>query len=276
MLKKVFLCVSIFYSLCVFSHGDLEERILAVTEEIKTSPDSPYLYFKRGKLYFQHQEFKKSLKDFNQSKLLGYNCSEQDLLFARNYFRLNNFEKTLFHTNYILDTDKKNVRALKLKAKTLMNLDRFQESALTFELVVDYADESFPENYIDASLSWEALNTSHGLNRASKIIETGIEKLGNLISLFDRLIDISVDQKDYKKAIEIQFKMLNIVSRKERAYYKLTELYLIDNNPNMAIETVNLAKEHFYRLPLRIQNTSFMKKLLADILSKEILLKPTK
>ena len=52
------------------AHGDLHKRILNVTEEIQKNPDSANLYFKRGKLYYQHNNYINSLKDFKYSK--GY------------------------------------------------------------------------------------------------------------------------------------------------------------------------------------------------------------
>ena len=89
MLKKLLLIFFLFASnIAVHAHGDLHERILKVTEEIKKNSDSAFLYFKRGKLFYQHNDFKRSLKDLKRSDKLGYENNEQYFLFAKNYFKL--------------------------------------------------------------------------------------------------------------------------------------------------------------------------------------------
>jgi hypothetical protein len=56
----------------------------------------------------------------------------------------------------------------------------------------------------------------------------------------------------------------------------MAELYELNDNLEKASESIALAKEHFYKLPTRIQNTSFMKELLEAITLKEINLQPNK
>lgn len=256
----------------VFAHGDLDERILLTTNEIKKDPDSAFLYFKRGKLFFQHNEYKKSLKDLKKSKSLHFEDGEQTLLFARNYFRLEKYKKTLHYADEILEKDAKNVLAIKIKAQALLKLRKYEKSALAFEDVINFTNKTFPENYIDASESWDELNTDYGNEKAMAIVEKGIGQLGELISLYDRLIELSLKQKNYKRAVDYQLHVLTLFPRKERAYYKLCELYILDENYEKASESLKLAKQHFDKLPLRIQNTSFMKELLEGIQSKENLL----
>ena len=265
--------LSFFCDGYVFAHGDLHKRILKVTDQIKASPDSAYLYFKRGKLYYQHESYKKSIKDLISSNRLGYNSSEQKLLFAKSYFKLEEYENSLAYSENILSADPENVSALKIKAETYLELKNFYESAETFEKVIKYATQTFPQNYIDASIAWELLKDDNGEKRAVSIIQKGIENLGQIISLYNRLIELSIKHKDYDFAITTQLKVLNFTARKEAIYYKLSELYVLNNNNNKALENLTHAKEQFYNLPLRLQNTPFMKELINNIKIKEILLK---
>ena len=271
-MKKIllifFLCNCVFIQHS-FAHGDLEERILEVTQEIKIAPDSAYLFVKRGKLYYQHEEYKKSVIELEKSKDLGFNTIEQKLLFAKTYFKSEEYKTTLFYSENILSKDSENVHAHKIKAQTLLKLEKFYESAESFEAVINYATQSFPQNYIDASIAWELLNNDKGNLRANSIIEKGIENLGHLISLYNRLIDLLIKQKSYDVAITKQYRVISLSPRKESAYYKLSELYILNNNPKKALENLNLAKEHYNNLPVRLQQTSFMKELIDNIISKE-------
>jgi tetratricopeptide (TPR) repeat protein len=275
MKKKLlifFLCNFIFIGYS-FAHGDLDERILKVTKEIKVAPDSAYLYLKRGKLYFQHEAFNNSIADLNTSKTLGYRTTEQTLLFAKSYFGLKTYEKAMTYCNEILSDDPKNVRAIKLIAQTHFEQGNFTRSAYTFEDLINYTNQSFPKNYVDASQAWESLNTKEGFKRATAIINNGIDKLGPLISLYSRLKDLAVKQKHYDSAIETQHQIIKLSPRKETAYYNLSELFLLNNSKEEALESLNLAKTHFNNLPTRLQNTSFMKELIENIKSKESQLK---
>jgi tetratricopeptide (TPR) repeat protein len=271
MKKKLlifFLCNFIFIGYS-FAHGDLHERIVEVTKEIKVAPDSIYLYLKRGKLYYQHESYQKSINDLNTSKNLGYNSVEQKLLFAKAYFKLEDYKTSLSYSDNILFVDPENVHAHKIKAQTLLKLGKFYDSAESFEAVINYATQSFPQNYIDASMAWELLQNDEGNVRANSIIEKGIENLGDLISLYNRLIDLSIKQENYDFAIAKQYRVISLSPRKETAYYKLSELYLLNENPKKALENLNLAKEHYNNLPVRLQSTSFMKELIDNIKSKE-------
>jgi tetratricopeptide (TPR) repeat protein len=259
-----------------FAHGDLDERISQVSEEITKTPDSAYLYFKRGKLLFQHQEYIKSNKDLENAQVLGFINAEQTLLLAKNYYRLGDYHKSLIFIEDVLSEDKSKVLAIKLKAQAYMKLGDFQISAETFEKVIAYSVETFPENYIDASIAWESLNTDSSTNKAIAILKKGIDALGQVISLYDKLIELSIRQKKYQLAIETQLYVLDFIPRKERAYLKLSELYLLNENKSKALENLIMAKQHFYKLPVRIQNTSFMKELLTAIKTKEFLLQPNK
>lgn len=273
---KRFLIFNIFFSflfctIC-FAHGDLDERIAKATKELKKTPDSAYLYFKRGKLFYQHEEFQKSIEDLKEAEKLKFYSQEQTLLFAKNYFELEDYYSTISFLDKILHTDSQNVLCIKLKAQTYLKLNKFYEAALHFEKVIEYSSQSFPENYIDTSVAWESLNTNEGYQNAIQIIDEGIFKLGELTILLDRQIQIAVTQKNYDVAIKTQQRIIELSNRKESAYFKLSELYNLKRDSSLALESLNLAKEHFNKLPLRIQNTSSMKDLLKNINASENLL----
>lgn len=151
-----------FFALClfcfvttsnVFAHGDLHERIQKVTKQIKKHPDSAFLYVKRGKLYLQHESYKKSIDDLRKSKNLGYISIEQNLLFVKTYLQLEHYDKALNHTDVILQLSPQNVRAYKLKGDIYFRLKEFEESAKCFQEVINNAAQVLPENYIDTALA---------------------------------------------------------------------------------------------------------------------------
>jgi tetratricopeptide (TPR) repeat protein len=173
-LQIIFLLFNLVFINQIFSHGDIHDRIIEVTKEIKVSPDSAYLFFKRGKLYFQHEDYSKSIKDLYKSEALGYRSIEQKLLFAKAYNGLDELDKAISFCDLILVDDARNVRALQVKAQSLVKQGKFYFAALQFEKVIEFSNEIFPENFIDASKAWELLNSDDGYKQATLIIIKGI------------------------------------------------------------------------------------------------------
>ncbi len=280
MLKKFDLIRTSFIILAIFfcgfiatAHGDLHERILNVTEEIKAEPDSAFLYFKRGKLFHQHNNFTNSIRDLKSSRKLGYKSNEQNFLFAKNYYGINRFRSSKKFIDKILNLQPYNVNALKLLGKIYFSKKKFEKSALTFEKVIVHSSETFPENYLDASKAWYALRIENGIERAQSLLRDGIEELGNNIVLYNKLISYNVDLGDYSSAIKLQKKVIDFSHRKERSYLKLANLQILQKNYFEAVKSIEIAKECYNSLPYRIKGTKFMKDFYSELELKEAMLK---
>jgi len=220
-------------------------------------------------LYFQHEDFNRSISDLKTSKRLGYYSNVQHLLFAKAYAKLDNHSNALNYVDIVLKAEQNSVIAIRLKANILYKQHKYKGAALAFERVLQLSKETFPENYIEASLAWEMLSTEEGDNNAVAIIQKGIEELGNIISLYYRLIELSIHKKDYEAAIKVQNKIIEFSPRKETAYYKLVGLQLCNDKKAEALESLTAAKAHFSKLPARIQSTSFMREFMKNINTKE-------
>lgn len=274
ILKNILLFCFLIFSYLAKSetlfHGDIHERILKVTEEIKISPDSAFLFVKRGKLFFQHEEYKKCIDDLNTSLTLGYKSTEQTLQFAKSYNRLQKFTLSNTYIETVLSQNSSHVRAIRLKAKNYFSSGKYQEAGFAFEDVIKYSTKTFPENYIEASMAWELDHNKESDKYAEKVITKGIEKLGNVFSLFHRLRELAINREDYDKAIYVQKQIIDFMPRKEFAYFKLSELHVQNNDKERAIKCLDNSKKEIKKLPQRIQNSTFIKGLLKKIKSKEV------
>lgn len=250
-------------------HGDLHERILKISKEIKKNPDSANLYFKRSKLYFQHEDYKKSLKDLIKSSSLGFNTIEQQLHFSRTYLKLKDYKVSIEYAQKILEKKANHVMAIKLIAENLYQLGDFEAAAMAYEEVINYSKDKLPENYVDTSVAWESLSNRKGYLNAEKIIKKGIKDLGNIISLYNRLRELALNQADYSKAISVQNEIIELVPRKEFSYYKLYELHQLNNDETSALHSLTQSKICINKLPQRSQNTSFIKELKKNIKKAE-------
>ncbi len=263
--RILFSIVLVLLSLNVYAHGDLHERIVAVTKEIKSNPDSAFLYLKRGELYFQHEEPKKSLKDYLKCQSLGYKSHRLDYSMASTHRDLGNLETANQILSNILAADHQHVRAHRLKGKVLMELEQFHEAALSFERVISYATGTLPENYLEASLAWEKCEDETHYCEAIETIENGISKLGNLPIFYNRLITLNRKIEDFGSVLYYQSLIIDQSQRKESGYYNRALTYRQIGDHEMAKQDLIRAKEAITSLKPRLKNQRATKVLLLKI-----------
>ncbi|GAB4156419.1 MAG: hypothetical protein Tsb0033_06990 [Winogradskyella sp.] len=247
------------------AHGDLHKRIINVTQEIEKNPDSAGLYFKRGKLYYQHNDYEKGLEDFKHAKKLGHNALEQDFLVAKSNYHLEKYSNSKRIIKRILRIEPNNDSALKLLADIYFKKKKYKKSAQLYEKVIQNSEVNFPEHYIYASKAWYATNTDYGFERSQSVLLEGLEKLGDIIVLYDALISNYMDKNDLDSAIKFQEKVIDMSNRKERAYLKLATIQIEQEHFEMAEQSIIKAEENYKKLPHRIRNTQFMRKFYSEL-----------
>ncbi|MDY2586718.1 tetratricopeptide repeat protein [Winogradskyella aquimaris] len=272
-LRYLFILFCLLSSLNSRAHGDLHKRITNVTEEIQKNPDSAKLYFKRGKLYYQHNNYENSLEDFKNAKKLGLQSAEQDFLIAKSNYHLEKYSKSKRLIKRILRKESINVRALKLLADIYFKKGGYKKSALLYEEVIYNSKVTFPEYYLYASQAWRAANTMDCFERSQSILLKGLEKLGDIIVLYDQLISNYIEIKDFNSAIKFQEKVIKMSNRKERAFLRLADIQIHKELFNEAEISITQAEENFKKLPHRIRNAKFMREFYSELQLKKSSLK---
>lgn len=266
--KLLYILLFVLSSTGLYAHGDLHKRIVKVTEEIKQYPDSAYLYFKRGELYYQHNNFTNSLSDFKYSKKLGLDSFEQNHLIAKSYYHLHKYSNCRRIIKKILKDDSDNIHALKLLADIYFKKKKYEKSAQLYNEVVQKSNVVLPEYYLYASKAWYAIDTEQGKQRSQKILIQGIEDLGDIIVLYNKLISNYIDMQDFDSAAKFQTKVIEISNRKERAYLKLANIQIEQQKFKEARFCIARAEESYRKLPYRLRNTKFMKEFYSELQSK--------
>ena len=271
--KLLYILLLVLSGSVLYAHGDLHKRILKVTEEIQKNPDSANLYFNRGKLYYQHNNYINSLNDFKSSKALGLESIEQNFYIAKNHYHLENFSTCKRIIKKILKEESGNSPALKLLADIYFKKGKYKKAANLYDEVLLNSETTFPEDYIYASKTWYATDTEHGYERSQSILIEGIEKLGDIMVLYNALISNYIDMQDFNSAVNYQNKVIELSNRKERAYLKLANLQIKQGKYKEAGLSIVKAEESYNRLPHRLRNTKFMKEFYSELQSKKSILK---
>jgi tetratricopeptide (TPR) repeat protein len=272
-LRYLFIIFCFLSTLNIGAHGDLHKRITNVTEEIQKNPDSAKLYFKRGKLYYQHNNYENSLEDFNFAKKLGFHTTEQDFLIAKSNYHLEKYSKSKRLIKRILRIESNNISALKLLADIYFKKEKYEKSAQLYDKVIYNSKVTFPEYYLYASQAWHATNTMDGFERSQSILLKGLEKLGDIIVLYDQLISNYLEVKDFNSAIKFQEKVIKMSNRKERAFLRLADIQIQQELFNEAEISISQAEENFKKLPHRIRNAQFMREFYSELQLKKSSLK---
>jgi len=250
------------------AHGDLHERIAAITELIKQYPDSSDLYLKRGKLKLQHEDYELSLEDFQVCRNNNYTPQELFINEAKSLNALNRNEAALSAIDTFLYKDKGNVRALRVKAEILYSSKCYAEAAENYEKVIALATETFTDNYTETAVAWEKCGTKECYNNAVNVLHKGIDKLGNLVVLYEMLVEIHTKAGEIDEAIVAQTNIIEQLNRKENALYKRALIYFENNQTEAAKNDLLAASEALQKLPARIKNNKATSELKQNIKSK--------
>lgn len=251
-----------------YAHGDLHQRILECTEQLKKDPNNLALYMKRGKLYLEHEEYDKCIKDLKKCREGNFSDRNWLIYEARSYYALQEYENGLESISEFISTDSKHVRALRIRGNILLSYGCYNAAAMDLEKVINYSVKTLPENYLECAAAYLNSERENNVESANRILELGINHLGNIPVLYDRLVSLNLNYGNLKEAIKYQTEIVNMMNRKENALYKRAMLYLESGNKKLAIADLEMAKAAFENLPDRIRSNSSSRQLISEINQK--------
>jgi len=261
--KKIALSFVLLVSSIMYAHGDLSIRIHAKTKDISKDSTNSKLYFERGFLYQQHEEFNKALSDYLRSEELGN--AEKLLKYrkAKVYFALTDYHSALTAVNQCMDPP--DVKPQKLKAQILMKLNRHSEALDVYDLVIKNTLDIRPEDIVEYSTIFLAMDSTN-YTGAIKAIDIGLNKLG------DHVVTLQLKKTDYlkrsgqpKKVIDQYNTLITENTRKEFWYYKKA-MYLFElNRLSEAYIALQQTKVTIEQLSPKFKSTSALKELQVQV-----------
>lgn len=257
-------------------HGDLELRIQQATIEIIQAPDSSYLYYKRGKLYFEHEQYDKCIGDITTAHLKGYDNSLSHLLLCDAY--LKNKEPRLAHTILIRYNSNQNKSYLSEKLQgDIHYYDKdFQSAGLAYEQSLLLALNPKPEYYIKTSNAYNRVGTIESNEKAIAILIKAIDHFGLISTLNESLKTIYLSLGKIEDAITLETKWSEIAERKEFTYLELARLYKLKGDKSKSKYYLLAAKTSISQLNKNHLYTSSIQSLQVDIqiLEQELINNP--
>jgi len=265
MFKIILSGLFLLISSTIYAHEDLSLRIKEKTKEISKDSKNSKLYFDRGFLYQQHEEFCKALCDYLKSEDLGNTEQLLNYRKAEVCFSLTDYSTALQYVNQYLAVNSPDVKPQKLKAQILMKLTRHSEALDIYGLVIENTLDIRPEDIVEYStifLSIDSTDYAGSINA----IDMGLDMLGNnIISLRLKKTDYLKKSNQPEKVIEEYDALIVENHRKEFWYYKKANyLFEINRLPESDI-ALQQAKASIRNLKPKIQNTPAVKDLIVQI-----------
>jgi tetratricopeptide (TPR) repeat protein len=266
MKNTVLTCYYICFSfISLWAHGDVHERIVALTKEIKMHPDSAELYLLRGELFHADEHYKQATSDFKRAKRKGLDSFRLHIAFAKNYQKTKQYKKALAHLERILTIEPQQVSALRLKGNVLLDKKDFCGARTPFNQVINIADERLVENYLELASACQQCTAVGARQEAVVALEKGIADLGPLLAFYEALKALAIQQQDYKTAIAQQNNIIHYSIRKERAYFERALLYVYVDDKKSALEDIQMSQNLIKQLPPRFQQMEAMLQLRQQI-----------
>jgi len=255
------LVLLLLWSAPAVAHGDLDEQIEEATKQIQINPDSADLYFYRGKLRYQHEEFATSLTDLVHAHKLGFDEIELDYFSAKVHFALQDFEAALQSIRSILTLIPHDVTALKIKAQILHASGSFEDAAETHGMVIKHSIRTFPENYLAAAKAWLDSKVVGAVDSALMLLDQGIYVLGPTYTLIQRKKEIYVAQGELTNAMIEQQKVIVLSQRKEMPLFGAAEIALMMGDVDQARRYLLESRSAILKLPSEILKSVAMQTL---------------
>jgi tetratricopeptide (TPR) repeat protein len=205
----------------LLAHGDLHDRIAALTMQLRGQPDNAQLYFERGELHRQHEEWQEALADFEQSKALNPSLELADLSRGKILLKIGKADAALDLVVGFIKKHPQNGEARLIYARLLIQLNRPAAAAEQFAMAIGSLPEPMPDYYLEWS---RALAGAGKLAEALSSLDQGMKRLGAIPSLQLPAIELEVQRQDYEGALVRLQKISELSSRKETWAHRRGEI----------------------------------------------------
>ena len=261
----IFNIIFILMAVPSYAHGDLEARIKKVSKQIEKNPKDVSLYLKRGELYYQHEEYRKSIVDFEHALALGNKSNELSILRARSYFKAKKHSISLDILDDVLVTNSNHVEANRWKGKILASQAKYEAAAKALQLALQHSQKKLPDHYLELAATYQAQRNPSATHQACSVITNGIQELGPLLAFLNTLVTYHESVEEFGQAIAYQTKVIDASNRKEIPYYIRATLHAKNNSPSLAKKDLTSAQDAIEKLPRRLINSSAVVKLSNEI-----------
>ncbi|MCA9322962.1 MAG: tetratricopeptide repeat protein [Planctomycetes bacterium] len=181
-------------------HGELHEKIAALTREIAAEPTA-VRYARRGELQRQHRDFERAIADFDQALRMDPSSFGVLVLRARASLDSNCPERARDDLDAFLARQPEHVEARLLSAQTYEALGQPRAAALDYDRALQGYDRVEPIWLVRQARAWAAVS-DRGLERGLLVLDAAGQRMGHPLTLRQCAIDLCVERGQTQEALD--------------------------------------------------------------------------
>ncbi len=216
------------YAFAAFQLEEYESAITYLDKGITYNPDNGQLILNRGVLYFQLDEFQKSLKDYRKTLELGYGDRGETLnRIGVAFYGLEQYDSAALYFRQGVDLSPDNLQRQKNLGDTYYQLGTYEKAIITYRKAQELTDEPDATLLNDLAMSYyHSEDYQTALAVLNELIETNNENA----SYYDNRAYTYTAVMDYQNAIKDFSRSIDLYSTDKEIYYQRGLLYQLQNN----------------------------------------------
>jgi len=184
----------------VHAHGDLHERIAALTAQLHTNAANPELWLQRADLHRQHGDFDAAQTDLDRAVQLKPGWASAALQQARLAFDRQDFPATVQASGDCLRLDPASAAARVLRARALAHLEQWSPAIADYDAVLSRTNAArpLPDLFLERARAQAALGK---LDAAVRGLDDAVQQLGDTPSFALPAIEYERQRGAYAAAL---------------------------------------------------------------------------
>ena len=198
----------------VAGHGDLHERIAALTKQIEQCPTNADLYLQRGELHRLHRDWDAALADYERAAQRDPGLAAIDLHRGRMLLEAGRAQSARAALDRFLARHPDHAEARVARARVLVRLGHRAAAAEDFTRAIAQLPRPKPEYYLERARALAA-DGDERLDEALRGLDEGLEKLDQPVALQLFAIDLDLKKRRYDAALARLEKISAQAARRE-------------------------------------------------------------
>lgn len=183
-----------------FAHPTHGRRIDILSERISAAPSDPSNYLERGRSFLEVKEWAHAENDFKKAASLDSKSGKPELYLARVFLNQGNSQLALKNVQQALAKNRQFVAALSLLSEVYASQGKFTLATNALKKILLLHPHSGAEVYLSID---QLLERSAGTRFEERVemLEQGIERLGPLVVLLSKLIELEIERNNPQAAL---------------------------------------------------------------------------
>ncbi len=256
-MRAIVLILLVAFAARCAAHGDLYDRIVALTASIEAQPENKELYFQRAELRRAHEEYAAALADYDKADAsLSAVQYGRGLVFAA----LHSDDEALAALDRCVAATPVHFNALAARARIRAARSETAAAVADFDRAIALAPSPDPDLFLDRARTLTGAKPPQ-LEAAAAGLRAGITLLGDIVSLGLTLCDIEVQRGHFDEALAVLDRLRARSQRQETWLARRGEVLLKASRPAEASVAFREARTALDALPAHMRNTRAMQQL---------------